>query len=221
MNTTVAQGRLERISQVSPFEIGWPLRTLLETLYAQHGFYRAYHNLRHIEELAAAYIAVRNAVGWERPYEIFAALLMHDAVMIDGATDNELRTADFTAAILPALLTPQANSQINFDRVSILIRLTAQHGYLEAEGLDQDTRHFLDADMSILGADRARFLEYNADVAREYEGVVSYDAYRRGRRGFLSWLARPQHRIYLSDFFHERLEHSAKTNLNLALKGLQ
>lgn len=217
MNTTIAQGRIQRISQVCPFDLDWPFQTLLEQLYAQHGNYRAYHNLRHLEELAAAFVAVRDRVGWEKPDDVFAALLMHDAILDLGQRDNELRSAELAQALLPALL-PRGRGRINVWHVAALIRLTAQHGRIAREGLGPDARHFLDCDMAILGADRQRFLEYHADVAREYEGTLPREDYRRGRRGFVEWLVRPEHRIFLSDFFHELLEERAKANLRVALE---
>ena len=222
MNTTLAQGRLERICQVSPFDIDWPLRTLLESLYAQHGDFRAYHNLRHLEEMAAAYVAVRDTAGWHSRETAFAALLMHHAILVEGYTDNAVRSAEFAFVVLPALL-PRIRSKMQFYQVARLIRMTSEHGNHSHEDrtLEPDARHFLDCDLSILGASRDRFLEYHADVSREHAGTASPEAYRKSRRAFLERLVRPSHRIYLSDFFHERLERRAKDNLHVALELLR
>lgn len=212
---------IDDISQACPFDLDLPFRTLLEILYAQHWAFRAYHNLQHLEEMATMYVAVRDQVGWKKSEDVFAALLFHDATLIGGHKDNELRSSELASSLLPALIAPGHVQQLDLWNVATLIRLTAQHGRVTREALDDDAAHFLDCDMSILGAPRERFLEYNAGIAREYEGIISPEAYRAGRHVFLERLAQPAHRIFLSDFFHDRLEQRAKENLSVALELLR
>src|SRR5690606_18929288 len=102
-------------------------------------------------------------------------------------------------------------------RVAALIELTARHGQLDPQAFGAspeaaDTRHFLDCDMAILGAAPDAFDAYDRAIAAEYRGHVPGWLYRINRRRFLkALLARP--RIYLSDFFHERFDARARSNL--------
>src|SRR3546814_14995053 len=78
-----------------------------------------------------------------------------------------------------------------------------------------DTRHFLDCDMAILGAEPAVFDAYDRGIATEYRGTVPAWLFRLNRRRFLkALLGKP--RIYLSDFFHELLDARARANLRRA-----
>ena len=81
-----------------------------------------------------------------------------------------------------------------------------------------DTCHFLDCDMAILGAAPEAFDAYDRAIAAEYRGHVPDWLFRINRRRFLkALLARP--RIYLSDFFHARLDAQARANLRRVVTG--
>jgi predicted metal-dependent HD superfamily phosphohydrolase len=67
----------------------------------------------------------------------------------------------------------------------------------------EDAKLLTDIDLSILGADPARFDEYEEQVRKEYEWVAP-EAFRTGRGRILAqFLGRPA--IYSCPFFHERL----------------
>ena len=72
--------------------------------------------------------------------------------------------------------------------------------------------------MSILGAAPNVFDAYDAAIAREYSNVPAA-AYRAGRRAFLARLAVAP-RIFLSDYFHARLDAAARANVGRALNIL-
>ena len=66
-----------------------------------------------------------------------------------------------------------------------------------------------------IGAPPAAFHAYDKAIATEYKHVPPA-AYRDGRRAFLDGLlAKP--RIYLSDYFHAKLDAQARDNLRAAL----
>jgi predicted metal-dependent HD superfamily phosphohydrolase len=163
--------------------------------------HRAYHNLAHIDELLAWFDRVADDVGWKRPAEVYAAILFHDAIYVPGAMDNEARSADW------------ARREGFGTAAAEMIRMTASH--TSHPGADHDAAHFLDSDLAILGAPPAAFAAYDAAIAREY-GHLPAEAYRAGRRAFLASLAgRP--RIFLTDYFHARLDAQARANLAAAL----
>ena len=70
--------------------------------------------------------------------------------------------------------------------------------------------------MAILGAVPERFDAYDRGIAREYRGRVPAWLFQFNRRRFLkSLLDAP--RIFLSPFFHARLDEPARANLRRAL----
>jgi predicted metal-dependent HD superfamily phosphohydrolase len=163
--------------------------------------------LRHIDAVAAG-------PGWKNRLEVTLAALFHDSVYLPGRSDNEERSAELAAGVIPTLL-PEAD----LARVRQLILLTARHGTLTRAELadDADAMHFLDADMAIIGASPAAFDAYDAAVAEEYSNVVPAMIFRFNRRRFLQRLL-DLDRIFLSDFFHARLDAGARANLRRVLE---
>lgn len=181
---------------------------------------RAYHHFGHVQDVLQHHAEVAVGPGWAQPRETALAVLYHDAIYVAGRGDNEQRSAQLARAELARWL---SDSDIDASRVATLIALTARHGTLSREEftgdpLAQDTLHFLDCDMAILGAAPPEFERYHQAIADEYRGVVPAWLYRRKRRAFLrGLLARP--RIFLSDFFHDRLDRQARENLAQALNA--
>jgi predicted metal-dependent HD superfamily phosphohydrolase len=173
---------------------------------------RAYHNADHLRAVVDWFHVVAREVGWQRPREVFFALLFHDAVYVPGAKDNETESAKLAerdiAKWLPA-------GSIDGSRVRRLIELTARHGSLGATELDRDEALFLDCDMSILGAPAPAYDAYERGVAEEYAAVPP-DLYRMGRRKFLEQVLSLE-TIFFSPYFRDRLEARAHENLRRAL----
>jgi predicted metal-dependent HD superfamily phosphohydrolase len=179
---------------------------------------RAYHHFGHVEEVLIHHGEVASGPGWTQPIETALAVLYHDAVYVAGARDNEVRSAVLARQHIAHWL-PQ--SAADAGRVAELIELTARHGQLApadfgAGGVADDTRHFLDCDMAILGAPSEAFDRYDSAIAEEYRGVIPAWLYRRKRRAFLRSLLERE-RIFLSDFFHARLDGAARANLARAI----
>jgi predicted metal-dependent HD superfamily phosphohydrolase len=171
---------------------------------------RAYHTWEHALEMMDHYDAVAREIGWRHPREVALAVVYHDAVYVPGSHDNEAESAKLAHSAI-ARWTPGADAE----RVEQLILLTAQHGKLSPAGVDDEAALFLDCDMAILAAGAERFAEYERQIAREYS-VIPPELYAAGRRKFLETvLALP--RIYLSDYFHARLDARARENLRRAL----
>ncbi|MGJ4728375.1 HD domain-containing protein [Luteimonas sp. SDU101] len=188
----------------------------LEAAYATPP--RAYHDFSHVAEVLRHFDAVAAGSGWVQPLEVRLAVLYHDAVYEPGQKDNEARSAAFAIEEIARWM-PAAG--VEATRVAELIELTARHGQYRPEDFGKtavadDTRHFLDCDMAILGADPPMFDAYDRAIAAEYRGHVPGWLFRINRRRFLkSLLAKP--RIFLSDFFHERFDAQARSNLRRAV----
>ena len=174
---------------------------------------RAYHNFEHVQEVLRHYDAVARGPGWEQPDEVRLAVLYHDAIYEPGRKDNEARSAELAVAHVARFLAGQG---IDAARVAELIELTARHGALAPPDVDRDAALFLDCDMAILAADPATFAAYDRGIAAEYRGVVPGWLFRLNRRRFLKALLGKE-RIFLSDWFHERLDAQARINLRRAV----
>ena len=178
---------------------------------------RAYHGWPHVKAVLQHYDEVATGPGWERPVEAWLAVLYHDAVHEAGRADNESRSAKLARTHLAQWL-PDAG--IDVERVASLILLTARHGELAADQVDRDAALFLDCDMAILGAEPAVFDAYDRGIAAEYRGKVPGWLFRLNRRRFLKGLL-ARERIFLSDFFHARLDAQARINLRRAVTHKQ
>jgi predicted metal-dependent HD superfamily phosphohydrolase len=177
---------------------------------------RAYHNWAHVTRVLEHVGDVAEDLGWREPREVWLAALFHDAIYVAGAKDNEARTAALARESIERWF---PNETVDIDRVAQLIELTARHGTLTPEDVDPDAALLLDCDTAILGAPQEEFDRYDDAIAREYEGVVAPEVYRAGRRAFLERLLGAP-RIFLSDHFHELLDHVARANLQRVLASL-
>jgi predicted metal-dependent HD superfamily phosphohydrolase len=182
-------------------------RTALEAAYATPP--RAYHNFQHVLEVLRHYDTVAEGPGWRQPREVQLAVLYHDAIYEAGRGDNEARSAQLAQEQI-ARWSPAAG--VDAARVVQLIELTARHGGLAPDEVDGEAALFLDCDMAILAASPQAFDAYDRGIAQEYRAVVPGWIFRRKRRQFLKGLL-ARERIYLSDFFHARLDAAARANL--------
>ncbi len=195
-----------------------PLLRELEAAYATPP--RAYHDFAHVGEVLRHYEAVAAGPGWAQPEEVRLAILFHDAIYEAGRSDNEARSADLA---LERIAHYWPDAAVDRARVAGLIVLTARHGThtpqdFPDDARGDDTRHFLDCDMAILGAEPAVFDAYDRGIAAEYRGKVPGWLFAIRRRAFLKSLL-GRERIYLSEFFHERLDAAARANLRRRITG--
>jgi predicted metal-dependent HD superfamily phosphohydrolase len=166
---------------------------------------RHYHTLQHLAECLDLFDRVAHLA--HHPGEAAIALWFHDAVYLPLAKDNEARSADWACA---ALREAGAGADL-CARVRALIMATAHHAAPE----DADARLVVDIDLAILGADAARFAEYEEQVRAEY-AAVPIDLFRQKRAELLArFLERPA--IYNTPALHARLEDRARSNLRRAL----
>jgi predicted metal-dependent HD superfamily phosphohydrolase len=185
----------------------------LEAAYATPT--RAYHHFGHVHEVLAQ-AGVADAVApWSQPREVFLAILYHDAIYQPGRRDNEARSADLAVAEIERHL-PDAG--IATARVAELIELTAQHGKLAPDDVDEDAARFLDCDMAILAAEPALFDAYDRGIAAEFRGKLPVWLFEFNRRRFLKGLLAKE-RIFVSDSFHTAFDARARANLQRLLRS--
>lgn len=162
---------------------------------------RHYHSLQHLRECLALLEPALDLA--QRPGEVELALWFHDAVYDPQGKGNEARSADWA---VEALAQAGADAAVQ-QRVRALIMATCH----DAEPVDADARLLVDIDLAILGADPARFAEYDAQVREEYRWVPEL-VYRAKRREVLAgFLARDA--IYGTERFRSLFEVAVRANL--------
>jgi predicted metal-dependent HD superfamily phosphohydrolase len=199
-----------------PFAVSPALASELARCYASPP--RAYHHLGHVVDVLGWFDwaqAGQAGQAWQRPGEVCAAVLFHDAVYVAGARDNELRSAEQARR---AIEDHDELRGLDGARVSELIELTARHGKLSPGDVDAEAARFLDCDLAILASPRDRYRRYCDEIADEYRAIPA-GAYRAGRRAFVhGLLARPQ--LFLSESFRGELEAPARDNLRGEVESL-
>ncbi len=167
---------------------------------------RHYHTLMHIKHMLALVSESGNTqseAGWATWY--------HDYVYRPGRSDNEQRSAAIARDTLAGLQVPQSV----IDRTCDIILATRSHRFA---GTDPVLQGVLDADMAILGTPPARYGEYCDEVRREF-GLTPRLLFNRGRRHFIAEVL-SQSRIFATDWFYERFEAQARSNLQAELTQL-
>jgi predicted metal-dependent HD superfamily phosphohydrolase len=175
--------------------------------YQQGG--RAYHNLEHIQNLLTILSSRRNEIqNWT---SIQLAAWLHDYIYDTNSHNNEKQSAQYARIQLTNLGIPKEIIQ----QVEALILATASHQPVEGY---PDSEIFLDADLSILGANQEDYDKYAAQIRQEYSWVPE-DQYRSGRTQILqSFLNRP--RIYYTTEMHEKLDAQARRNIQREIEKL-
>jgi len=169
---------------------------------------RHYHTLQHLGECLAWFEREKELA--ERPGEVALALWFHDAVYDVHAHDNEARSAEWAHGAILAAGAPADAA----DRVHALVMATRHDAVPEG----RDAELLIDIDLSILGADPARFDEYERQVNAEY-AFVPAEVRRPRRRAILQrFLAREA--IYATPRMHALLEARARANLARSIAAL-
>ena len=171
--------------------------------------HRKYHTMQHLKECFAHLEALRSVA--ERPAEVALALWFNDAIYKTRRNDNEQKSAAW------ARNSAQAGglSGESAARIFSLIMVTKHN----AVPVARDAEVVVDADLAILGAEPARFDEYEHQVREEYSWVPE-PLYRRERRKVLqAFSSRPS--IYRTEHFRASREAQARENIARSLARLQ
>jgi predicted metal-dependent HD superfamily phosphohydrolase len=182
-------------------------KVALDDLVARYGEpHRRYHDLSHIEACLRVFDEHRGLA--ERPGEVIAALLFHDAIYDPTRTDNEARSAALARSVLVDA------SDDSIARIAAAIEATASH-----EAHDADARLVLDVDLSILGSDAITYDAFERAIRAEYAHVPD-DAFRIGRTAVLArFEARSP--IFHTEGLRAQLEAPAHANLARTIASLQ
>ena len=170
--------------------------------------HRRYHTPQHLHECLALF--GRDRALAEHPGEVAIALWFHDAIYDTARHDNEAASAGWASRVLlQAGAAPDVAA-----RVHALIMAT-RHSEVPATA---DAKLLVDIDLAILGAEPARFAEYERQIRDEY-GLVPEDIFRDRRAAILrGFLARPS--LFSTPAYADRLDAPARVNLARAIARL-
>lgn len=171
--------------------------------------HRAYHNLTHIAECLSELQTIE--VSKDDRTNIEFAIWFHDVIYDPKSKSNEEDSADY-------FLSNSSVLGLSNDRVSKIaeyIRATKQHQPTLQN--DQALRYFLDIDLSILGAEEARFFEYDSAIRAEYSWVPGLIYSPKRKKVLRAFVERAP--IFQTLEFQSRYESRARVNLQKIIDG--
>ena len=171
----------------------------IETAYSSEP--RHYHTLSHLENLIRQLEPARDQIpDWNT---VVFAIFYHDIVYKPTKSNNEEKSAEFAKQELASINYPGNG----ISKCVELILATKKH----LQTNDPDTNLFTDADLSILGQNWDEYEKYYKQIRKEYK-IYPDIIYNPGRKKVLDHFLN-MNRIYKSNYFYEKLEVNARTNL--------
>lgn len=172
--------------------------------------HRRYHNEQHLDDCLRRLDAIPGLS--EREARLLRwAILWHDAVYEPGGFNNEESSARLSETELLRCGVDSADAA----EVARLIRLTKSH---LVDSSDRLGAILVSIDLSILGAEPARYRSYSANVRKEYAHVPD-PMWQTGRAEVLKRLLKANPLFPDADF-RDELEEQARQNMTEELMGL-
>lgn len=167
---------------------------------------RAYHSLRHIEQLFVEFEKIASYLY--EPHIIALALYYHDVIYNPIRSDNELKSAEHMLNMLKGYL---SDEQCQWIYALIMMTATHQLTKLADHNKRSDATYLLDMDLSMLGAPWSDYERYAKTIRQEYAHVPIAD-YQSGRTKVLQTLL-SHAQLYLTEHYHKQLEAQARANI--------
>lgn len=172
--------------------------------------HRCYHAMAHIEDCLTQVRASTDLTADQRDL-LETAIWFHDAIYDPIRNDNEAASADLAREHLSA---DEADPTF-IAEVERLILLTAGHSVSDGDALGA---RLVSIDLSILGAEPARYDAYARAIREEYAHVPE-PLYRAGRAAIMGrFLESPA--LYADPVWAERYEAQARANIAREITGL-
>ncbi len=170
---------------------------------------RYYHNLNHIKNCLTEFDSAKTLIP--NPNLVEFALWYHDAIYSPQANDDEERSAQLVYNIC---LNKKFSKEFAKDARELV--LVTKHNFIP-KGLD--AKFMVDIDLSILGKPSLEFEDYEKKIRKEYFWVTENE-FRQGRRTILQKFLKRES-IYLTDFFKDKYEILARSNLERSIENLK
>lgn len=186
------------------------LYTLLLNAYTEP--HRAYHTVQHIVECLEHFEHIKPYL--HDPDAVEVAIWFHDVIYDPKAFDNELKSAELMYSQCSTFLNESTRFKI-YQWIIATQKHRAPSDLDSSLGIDQywlsDLHFVLDIDLSILGASKQRFNQYEKQIQCEYAWVDA-SIYRLKRAEVLHQFYQMQP-IYQTAYFRSQKEQQAKLNI--------
>jgi len=182
---------------------------VIVSMYGEVGRY--YHTLEHIKSMLQLSVQYQDCI--KDIVSVQLAIFFHDIIYNAKSGTNE----DDSVVIFINLLDNHLEKSI-INKVSRFIMATKSH-QLSDDNEDDDMAYFLDFDMSVLSWPRECYIEYAANIRKEYIHV-DLDDYCIKRSAFLRNTINSASKIYHSQLYLER-EQLARDNMEFECNLLE
>ncbi|PJZ46641.1 HD domain-containing protein [Leptospira brenneri] len=173
--------------------------------------HRSYHNLNHLYQMLKEYDLV--FPKWKDPEVALFALFYHDLIYDVTSKTNEEESAKIAEKRLSELAITQ-------NRIGICVgHILATKSHRLGENCHPDTSYFLDIDISILGSEESKYIEYAKNIRKEYS-IYSDEDYKKGRTQVLNHFIENV-RLFHTDSFFDRYEMQSRHNIKNEIHSLQ
>lgn len=178
--------------------------------YSEKGRY--YHNLSHLQNIFRTFDHLELNLKFEDLAVIEWATWFHDVIYDSRAKDNEERSAELAAEILPKLNVPTDIISATYQ----IILATKRH---IPSTDDLVNLLFLDLDLAILGSSPKIYDNYAKKIRQEY-AWVEQEAYQTGRVAVLQNFT-GRAKIYFTEIMYDKFENIARENLEREIQWLK
>lgn len=169
---------------------------------------RHYHTLVHLENMMVQLSEVKSELrNWKA---VMFALFYHDIVYNPLRGNNEERSMQLA---VKRMQESKISATIILQTAQLILS-TKKHELSE----NKVVNYFLDADLSILGADWTAYKTYYENVRKEYKIYPNF-MYNPGRKKVLQHFL-DMTSIFKTDYFKTKFEKQAKENLHRELEEL-
>lgn len=168
--------------------------------------HRSYHNLQHLEDCFEEFDLIESMLN--KPTDVLRAIWFHDAIYNPENNTNETKSSNLFKQQYQYVL-----DKTSLNNIEQLIVATKNH-----VPFDNDSKYFLDIDISILGKSPERFKKYEQEIREEYK-QFSDKTYNTKRKEILKQFL-DKERIYSTDYFYNKYEKQARTNIKKLIEKL-
>jgi len=166
---------------------------------------RHYHNLEHLESMFSELDALKDKIS--NYSNISFSVFYHDVIYDASSKSNEEKSAEFAKERLQQL-------RINESDISkIYQQILATKTHQNSD--DKDLNYLLDTDLSILGKDLEKYIDYTRRIRKEYS-IYPDLLYKPGRKKVLKHFLEMEN-IFKTDYFREKYEEQAKKNIEFEI----
>lgn len=190
--------------------IGFPTENIhkhwqkLEKAYSSRS--RHYHNLTHLTEMMVCFENYKNQLQF--PDAVLYALFYHDYIYNSTRKDNELKSAEYAAQLLPE------NAGVDKQTIFDMILATKQHVYQGVE----DEKWLIDFDLKVLAKEPEAYTIYAKQNRKEFSIYPDF-LYNPGRKKALEHFLEKEF-IYQTEIFRTLFESKARANIQEEINQL-